>query len=270
MDDIKNHYRENSFSLSQSFRYTLLIQFELKTFSYAVVYNNRLMAFGENCPFYQMNDFGEIKDIVCATYQNTIVGLPATALMLVPKNILVSEEVVAFARFLDVQSNEKVLAQPIDNQNIIIYKTEEVIVALAERFGIENAVYTAKGWIKAIAQNSPVTNMLYLHLNNETLQFLYFSLGKLRFYNTFEAIDEDDLAYFSVLVAEQLNLNPRITTLVISGDLNDYDNKYIGLSEFFSKVELNNISLLELPWHIPPHKILAHAALLLCASSEVH
>ena len=107
-------------------------------------------------------------------------------------------------------------------------------------------------------------NKLYLEIGIDSLQILYFFAGSLRFYNVFEINDEDDIAYFSVLVAQQLNLNPQNTTLVLSGIVDKPDNKFGTLSEFFSKVELNDISLIELPWHIPPHKILAHASLLLC------
>ena len=265
MAENKNHYRENSFSLLQSLTYTLLIQFEVKSFSYAVVYNYRLMAHGENCPFYELNDPGELRDILTASYKKTIIGLPASALTLVPKNLVEIDKIPAFARFLDVQKNEKVLAQLLDDRNVIIYKTDDAIISKATRFGLQNTLYTAKGWINAIARSKPLMHKLYLDIGNDLVQFLYYSAGHLRFYNIFEINDEDDLAYFSILVAEQLNLNPKNTTLVISGNINEDDNKFFNLSTFFGGVELNEINIVELPWHIPSHKIMSHVALLLCA-----
>lgn len=268
MNDNKNHYRENSFTLVQSSRYTLLLQFELKWFGYAIIYNNRLMAFGENCAYYELNDNGQLRDTLAADYKNVVIGLPSTGLTLVPNNLYNEGHVADFARFLDVQDGEIVLAQTLDDENRIIYKTDEVIVSAARNFGIQNTVYTAKGWIKANADRKPLVGNLYIEIGDGAAQFLYFSEGPLRFYNIFEAIDEDDLVYFSILVARQLNLEPDKTTVILSGNISKEDNKFARLAEFFGKVELNHISIIELPWHIAPHKILAHAALLLCVSSE--
>jgi len=264
MSDNKNHYRENSFTLSQSYTYTLLIQFEVQAFSYAVIYNYRLMAYGENCPFYWLNESGEINDILIANYKKVLIGLPAIAFTLVPKDLFFTDQVSAYARFLDVQFNEKVLAQTLDDKNVIIYKTGADIVQCAAKFNLANTTYTANGLAKIIQKSQPLANKLYLDIGNDLIQILYFQFGSLRFYNTFEVIDEDDLTYFAVLVAEQLNLDPRNTTLVVSGNINQDDNKFTCLSDFFDKIELNEISFIELPWHLTPHKMLAHASLLLC------
>ena len=150
MGDNKNHYLENSFTLFQSYTYTLLIQFEVNFFNYAVVFNSRLMAFGENCAFYELNDPGQLRDTLTAGYKSVIVGLPSNGLTLIPNNLFSEGKVADFARFLDVQDNEKVLAQTLDDQNIIVYKTGEPVIKAAENFGLKNTVYTAKGWIKAI------------------------------------------------------------------------------------------------------------------------
>ena len=268
MGDNKDHYLENSFALDQSSNYTLLLQFELKCFSYAVVYNNRLMAFGENCAYYELNDPGQLRDTLTAEYKSVVIGLPAIGLTLVPESLFSDAHIAGFARFLDMQQNELVLAQVFDRENRIIFKTDEAILSAARNFGLQNTVYTAKGWVTAVAKGNPPISNLYIDISNGTAQFLYFLEGRLRFYNIFEVVDEDDLVYFSILVARELNLEPAETKLILSGKLSKEDNKFTGLTEFFGKVEMNDISLIELPWHIPSHKILAHAALLLCGLSE--
>ena len=99
------------------------------------------------------------------------------------------------------------------------------------------------------------------------MQLLYFSLNTLRFYNTFDFRSEDELAYFTSFVTEELNLKPQNITLVVSGDVIAGDKNLIRLAYFFPKIELNGLKVLELPGQIQSHKLLSLAALSLCGSS---
>jgi len=227
------------------------------------------MAYRQNLAFYELKEPGELHDLLSATYKKIVIGLPAKGLTLVPKTLFNNNPVADFARFLDVKDSEKVFAQTLDDQNIIVYKTDGAIVSAIEKFDLQNTVYTAKGWIKAISISTQSITKLYLEIGRDNVQFLYFNAGILRFYNTFEISDEDDLAYFSSLVTGELNLNPELTTLVLSGEVEPGDKYMSRLAGFFRKVELNDMLIIDLPWHISTHKIMALAALTLCGSSEV-
>jgi len=263
-----NDYQDNTFNLYQAYSYTLLLQVELHSFSYSVVYQNRLLVSARNCELSELADPKQLNDLLSATYKKVIIGLSATGFTLVPVSLFSEQHVAGFARFLDVKDHEKVLAQPLDAQNIIVYKTDENLVSAVERFNLDNAVYTSKGWIKAISKSSPPNNSLYIEVGDDTLQFLNYKDGGLRFYNSFEFKNEDELAYFAAFVADELNLSPRDTTIVLSGNVSKDDEKMARLAEFFGKVELNNLHVLEIPGQIAAHKILALAALSLCGSSE--
>lgn len=265
-----NDYHDNSFNLYQAYSYTLLLQVGLTSFSYAIVQKNRLLVSAQNCDLNELAHPDQLADILSATYKKVIIGLPATSLTLVPASLFSEDHLADFARFLDVKDDEKVLAQPLDDKNSIIYKTNAALVTAVERFGLQNVHYTAKGWVKAIADSSPTANSLYIDAGSGTLQFLYFSAGSLRFYNTFEFGNEDELAYFTSFVADELKLKPQDTTLVLSGDISSGDKNVTRLSEFFPKTELNNLQPLELPGQVTAHKILALAALSLCGSSEAN
>ena len=141
-------------------------------------------------------------------------------------------------------------------------------MAAVEKFNLQNTVYTAEGWIKAIAKSTPPNDKLYLEIGNNTVQFVYFSNGTLRFYNTFEFTNEDELVYFTSFVCEELNLKPQYTVLVLSGDIDAGDKNMNRLANFYSKIEINSLKVLELPGQISSHKFLALAALSLCGSSE--
>jgi hypothetical protein len=232
------------------------------------VYQNRLLVSAQNCSLNELSRPQQLADLLSATYKKVLIGLPATGLTLVPKSLFSEERIAAFARYLDVKETEKVLAQPLDDQNIIIYKTNANLIAALEKFNLGNTVYTAQGWIKAIAKSNPPSGNLYLEIGKNTVQILYFSLGSLRFYNTFEFATEDELVYFATFVCEELNLKPQQTNLILSGDVGLGDKNMNRLSDFFVKVQLNTTQVLELPGQIPMHKIMSLAALSLCGLSE--
>ncbi|HAL83002.1 MAG TPA: hypothetical protein DCO83_12835 [Mucilaginibacter sp.] len=268
MDNHSNNYTDNNFNLYQAYSYTLLLQLETNSFSYAVVHQNRLLVSAQNCDLDELAHPKQLSELLTATYKKVTIGMPATALTLVPGSLFDEEHVAEFARFLDVKENEKVFAQTLDDQNMIVYKTNTKLVAAVEKFNLQNTVYTARGWVKAIEKSSPPDNNLYLEIGKSTVQFLYFPSGKLRFYNTFEFRDQDELAYFTTFVAEELKLKPQQTTLVLSGDVSPGDSNMLRLANFYPKIEINSLKILELPGQIPSHKIPALAALSLCGSSE--
>jgi hypothetical protein len=264
-----NNYNDDSFSPYQAYSYTLLLQVEATSFSYAVIHQNNLLITAQNCSLDELAHPKQLSDLLTATYKKVVIGLPSTGLTLVPKNLVNEEYIGGFARLLDVQENEKVIAQTLDNDNVIVFKANEELVSAAERFNLQNAVYSATGWVKAIAATTPPNNYLYIQVNNNTVQMLNFSLGKIRFFNTFDYAGGDDLVYFVTLVANELQLTPQIVTIVLSGEISTRDASMKRLADFYPKIEINSLKPIELPGQIISHKFLALAALFLCESSAV-
>src|ERR1017187_487414 len=115
MNDHDNIYTDNSFNLYQAYSYTLLLQVDATSFSYAVVYQNRLLVWAQNCDLDELAHPKQLSELLTATYKKVIIGMPATALTLVPKSLFDQEHVAEFARFLDVKEDEKVFAQTLDD-----------------------------------------------------------------------------------------------------------------------------------------------------------
>lgn len=261
-----NNYTDNSFNLYQAYGYTLLLQIEPASFGYAVVKDNSLLVSAQNCDLEELTQPRALYDLLSATYKKVVIGMPASGLTLIPNSLFKEERISAFARFLDIKDNEKVFAQPLDDVNAIIYKTNDGLISAIQKFGMHNIVYTAKGWIKAIAKTNPPGSDLYIEVGKDKVHFLYFSLSALRFYNAFDFKGEDELAYFTTFVTEELNLKPQNITLVISGDVTAGDKNLTRLAYFFPKIELNPLKVLELPGQVQSNKILSLSALALCVS----
>lgn len=250
--------------------YTLLIKVGLHSFSYAVAGGGRMLVLKENLDLNELSQPSDGNKMLSAEYRQHIVGIPYTGFTIVPASLFSPEKVADFARFLDVKRDEKVFSQPLNADNQVIFKADNSLVdSVTEKFSINSIVFAPTGWIKLTAKNNPADNQIYLNVEGNKVEFLNFKEGKLRFYNSFEFMAPDELAYFATLVANELQLLPGDVTLVLSGGIAPDDENGIGLDRFFRKLELNAMTALALPEHTASNDILTLTALSLCGSSEV-
>ncbi|TWR31139.1 DUF3822 family protein [Mucilaginibacter pallidiroseus] len=261
-------YTNPGLNLDQAHSYNLLLQVEQNIFSYIVTSGQELMAWAINNPISELHDPEELKDILTANYKQVITGVTSTGFTLLPTGLYEAGRVADVARLLDVRDNEKVFAQELDAENMIIYKVDKALITAITNVDNSNINYKAKGWLQALANDHASNPTLYLNVNNERVQFAYFNDGKLRFYNVFKFAGHEELAYYSALVAQQIDLTPADTNIIISGDVNRTDMYVSYLEQFFRSVRLSLIELLDIPPQLELHKVLSLAALSLCASSE--
>jgi hypothetical protein len=259
MSDHNNNNTDNN--------YNLFIQVGAASFDYAVVDEKVLLAFGQDCGLDELNEPKQLADILTAAYKKVVIGLPAAGLTLVPTALFGEGNTATFAQYLDVKPDERVLTQTLDDHNTIVYKTKASLISAVEKFGIQNTVYTAEGWVKAVAAGNPGEDSLYLEIGKDTAQFLYFSAGKLRFYNTFEFKNAAELVYFTAFVTRELHLQQEEIDLVVSGSVAEGDEKITTLTGFFPKTTINPLKVLEIPEQISSQSVLALTALSLCGSS---
>lgn len=268
MSDHRHHYTSDDLSLTQAHSYTLLLQVDVNSFNYAVINGKQLLSWGENYLLDELRDPQQLRDILNANYNQVITGLHATGFTLLPEALFEKDRVADIARLLDVTDTEKVKCEKIDEKNVIIYKVDEALIYAIKDLDNQNVIYSNAGFIKAISQNYPLSTDLYLNIGNDTVSFVNFTNRSLRFYNTFKFKNDEELAYFSALVVTELGLQADQVKLILSGDINDTDRYFLYLKDFFGQVKANDISVLDLPNGTESHKILALAALSLCASSE--
>ena len=263
------NFHDDTFRLEKARDYTLLIQIGKTSFSYAVTDQTKLIALADNHPLDELTNPQELLDLLSANYKNVVIGLPATGFSLLPKNLFEQGKTEVLARLLDVKPDEKVLTQPLDEENVILYKTPAYLVNAAEDFGLKNAVFSSKGWLTAIARTNPEDKALFLNINGQVVEIANFNDHKLHFYNTFDFTGDDELTYFTALVADELALQPYNTHLILSGEIGLSDEKMRHLAEFFGKVTISSMQILQLPYEIEAHNIQSLAALSLCVSLEV-
>lgn len=269
MSNRNYHYRDPEFNPEQTAGYNLLMQVGHGSLSYAITGNNKLLALATGVGLDELDNPSADHKFLSSNYSAHIVALPQQGFTFVPASLFAPDKVADIARFLDVQRDEKVYSQPLDADNQVIFKASEHSMAIPKK--VNSAfVFPAKGWILAVANSNPESQNLYLNISSDQVEILNFKEGKLRFYNSFEFKNSDELVYFTSLVAQELQLQNKDTTLFVGGEVMPDDNCMKRLAEFFGEVQLNSQTLVSLPEEIPSYSVLYLTALLLCGSSAAH
>jgi len=268
MSEQTNTFRDSTLNLDQAYYYTLLLLVDTGSFAYGITFKDKLLAYEANCSISELTEPKQLQELFSVSYKKIIFGFKGNGFTLIPRHLFNTDRIGDFARLLDVKENEKVLAQVLDAKNHVVYKADAQPLSGIGKFSFKTIAFAAKGIITAIARNNPSNTNLYLNIGSNKVEFVYFNNGSLRFYNSFDFKNAEDVVYYSALVTNELEMQPANTILTVSGDINLTDELYNHLTRFFKAVEINKIQLLELPAQIAPHHIFSFAALSLCGSSE--
>ena len=267
MNDTLYHYIDPGFSHTEVGNYTLLLLLSSDNFSLAVMHKQKLMVWRKTAPLAEFTQPGEVQEVLGFAYHEVLSGLLSPHFTLVPQALFDQDGISHVARYLDVNPTDSVFAQPLDADNQVVFKTSEALTIAAAKYDLDKCLFGAAGWIQAVAANQPSAYHLYLNLNETRFEVAYFKQGKLHLYNTFEFTHEDELAYYTVFVSQQLKLDMSTVTVVLSGNIAAGDNRYHTiLGDIFKAVELNTITVATIPHSLPKHQLLALTALQLCAS----
>lgn len=266
MSEYKYNYRDNSFNTQMAYAYTLLVQVGTQSFDYAVLYENRVIVCEKNCAIGRLAN-ARYDDVLSAPFQKAIVGISEQGFTLIPSAVFRQEMAPNLARFLDVKPQERVLVQPLDAENYIVYKTtDQVLDVVSKAFNVSSTVFASKGLIIADSKNTPSSLEVYanLKLDEDKLEIIYFKGGKLHFYNSFVVKHPDEVPYFIGVVCTELKLDPSTVKVIVSGDVASGDGYFGRLSEFF-RTELSTLAPVELPAELAAQQLLPLTSLVLCA-----
>lgn len=260
-------YFSADFVLERTKDYTLLIQLNSADFSFAITYQNSLLALAKNYP---LNELQHPEDLVLyldQDYSEVIIGVIPHVFEIVPKAVYNPGRVTDFARILDVAETDKVYSQPLDADNQVVFKNNnEILPSLLNRYPKNRVTFYYKGWLQALHKSNPSAQNIYLDVQPGTLHVAKFVDARLRFYNSFSYHDISELPYFIALVINELQLNVNDIKLIISGDTDVNDEVMKSLAEYFPHIKINTIQHIgHLLSHIPPQHLLSLTALTLCA-----
>ncbi|PTQ97927.1 uncharacterized protein DUF3822 [Mucilaginibacter yixingensis] len=261
MSDYSFTYQQHNFSPEQAANATLYIRAGKSGISYLIAADNQVQAWKDYCSWADVAS-GNVRQLLSLPYQQVVAGLLPDALTLLPEALCSSEDVPVYARYLDVKGDDKVFITSFIEDNRLLYKVNaEVIKAIGDLFEVQTAVPADRGWVTAVANRYPSSDYLYINIAGSQLSVLSFKDQKLQLYNSFEVSNIDDILYYTLFVADQLQMRHADTSLVVAGDMVEGGGDYQKLSGFFKQVQMSDLRVLQLPYDLPGHLVLALTAL---------
>ncbi len=236
------NYSDPDFDRFDLTKFWLLIILNQDTFSYAVSHpvTHWLIYVSTGNTLSGLWEPQESPEVLGSSYQKIVVAIETNSFCLVPDAVFTPEKLLGFAAFLSVKEADVILKDQIENgQNTVIFTfPEELIRKIETRFNSPEIAFAPKGWIKTVFEARLSGQNLYLFLKENQLQVLFPDQDKIRFYNQFVCSTADEVVYFTALVANQLQLKPEETTLIISGRVEADSGQVLRLKEFFKEVVL--------------------------------
>jgi hypothetical protein len=247
----------------------LLLLVNDETFSFVVLQSDskKVLVWGEEYDREELQAPDDLKAILLAKYSDVKALVTSASFTIIPKDLFSESDMAEYGRFLTVKPGDVLLVNELDSiSNIVFTVNEQTIQVLKNRVGEKSIFCSGKVFAAAVSFGRHDNNNLYAHVEGNKLQLLYFKNALLSFYNSFEFNNPDELMYFIVLTANELDLNLDETSIMLSGEVNISDKKIHRVSDLLPKVYLNQTKIVLLPQGFLPHQILLLSGLTLCAS----
>jgi len=172
---------------------------------------------------------------VLAIYQNELSSL-------VPKELFDEKNSADYLKF-----NAKILKSDfISHDNIDICKSVNVYVPLVnvnnylfDQFGVFDYKHTSTILIDSVLkkERSSEDTKLYINVSEFSFELIAVKNGELLLYNSFEYSTKEDFIYYILFTLEQLQLNPEIVKVKLSGIIKKDDELYAILYKYIRYVE---------------------------------
>lgn len=247
----------------------LLLMLNDETFSFVVLQTDskKVLVWGEDYAHEELENPTALKAILLAKYSDAKAVVASTSFTIIPKELFNEGDLEEYGRFLTLEPEDVLLVNDLDAGSKVVFKVSNgVIKALSNRVDTKAIFFTGKVFAAAISFGRHDNSNLYAHVEGSRMQLLYFRNAMLSFYNNFEFNNPDELMYFIVLAANELELNLDETSLMLSGEVNISDKKIHRVSDLLPKVYLNQTKIVLLPQGFLPHQILLLSGLTLCGS----
>ncbi|MBW4891488.1 DUF3822 family protein [Mucilaginibacter sp. HMF5004] len=274
MSNQRYNYYDPEFTLANvSHDSELLIMITGDYFSFTIIQkaSKKVLVWGEQYKLQELKDPQELNEILLADFDSVKIGVLSQSFTIIHDDLYQDNKVADYARYLDTQAGDVVLVNKLDAHNHVIFKLDEALAQTIEQhFDLNMVFFAAKPWIAAVNIAKPYLQPLYVNIEGNTIQLYHIKDGKLDFYNNFRFNNADELMYYIVLTANELNINLDATSVILSGDITVSDKKIQRVSDLLPKVDFNQNQVVMLPSGFISHQILMLAGLTLCESLVVN
>ncbi len=129
------------------------------------------------------------------------------------------------------QENSRIVFDELKNNEAVnIYYLPNFVIEKAKDFWPNvNLLHFSTGLIESLSinfKNKVDTKTLFVNLQDDCFDLVYFKENKLHYYNSFEFRTKEDFIYFLLISIDQLMLNPEDVKLILMGDIDKTDDTY--------------------------------------------
>ena len=129
------------------------------------------------------------------------------------------------------QENSRIVFDELKNNEAVnIYYLPNFVIEKAKDFWPNvNLLHFSTGLIESLSinfKNKVDTKTLFVNLQGDCFDLVYFKENKLHYYNSFEFRTKEDFIYFLLISIDQLMLNPEDVKLILMGDIDKTDDTY--------------------------------------------
>ena len=236
-------YFDKSFKESQTRNYTLSIQLCLKSLVFTVYNPDKNKFIGIES--YRFSDIEGVEQLpsflgkvlnnrpsFAFPYNKVFLLYQNNYSTLIPQPLFDEDHKNLYLGFNQpFQENSRIVFDEIKNNEAVnIYYLPNFVIEKAKDFWPNvNLLHFSTGLIESLSinfKNKVDTKTLFVNLQDDCFDLVYFKENKLHYYNSFEFRTKEDFIYFLLISIDQLMLNPEDVKLILMGDIDKTDDTY--------------------------------------------
>jgi uncharacterized protein DUF3822 len=242
-------YFDKSFRESQTRNYTLSIQLCLNNLVFTIlnIEKNKFLGL-EAYSFSDIENANQLPSYLgqvlnnrpsfAFPYESVYLLYQNRFSTLIPQPLFIEENKNLYLGFNQpFQEDSRIVFDQLKNNDAVnIYYLPNMVVQKAKDFWPNvKIMHFSSALIESLSMNfknkvSPKT--LFVNLQNDCFDIVYFKENKLHYYNSFDYRTKEDFIYFLLITIDQLMLNPEEVELLLLGDIDKTSSCYSMINQY--------------------------------------
>jgi hypothetical protein len=227
----KTDLKDETFSINNSARYKLLLQFLPLSFSYAifdiqlnkfVLLKEKLLIDNDKLFIDDIKQIFKEDEILQNNFTEIKIILGSSKSVLVPKPLFDKNKIIELLSFNStIDKNETVLFDELKNDMFNIFSFDKNIFNFLKNY-FDKIKYHNQGTVllsNNIHKKTSTKKKIIIDANKSFFEIIYFNNNNLIFRNTFKYTNETDFAFYVISVLEKFEIDNEKDELNISGTI---------------------------------------------------
>lgn len=270
------HLKSGDFLESNHNYFDLLIRISGNKLSYALLENsNKKLAVLFETVMYQspehtLDQLLEQNTYLQHSFNSVKLSVDTVNFSFIPSDLDTPETLSRYRNFI-YTSRPSVFVRHYDktfNLQIIANISEEPLNAVRKHFPTVQPFSQVSGFLGYASRLGTAARTMLIQFNAGNFEVGVFENSSLLFYNRYDCLTVDDFHYQLLVIIKELELQDELTSVFLSGEIENYSEYFRRLSKYFRKISFTN-DLLNVVDHenfkiVPAHQFPGLFSLDLC------